>query len=213
MLQQPDPRLSWTDFPRTELRRDRTVLYRAARNGNGPWWFCACGKCRFDLKRPRGTCYTSTDALCGLLECVGQRRCLEFLPPLEPGYLKQWTIHELEIKTKLQLANLTHRKAAGYGITNELSSMPRYRVPKQFAKVFDESRGPRGGRRFHGIRYRTRFDPGPQARGVALFGDHGEQDWESKEIKVDDKIVAELQKIGIVVLPPPALADMEVDAA
>jgi hypothetical protein len=61
----------------------------------------------------------------------------------------------------LRLANLTNRRALGYGVTNELSSMARYRVPQQYAEVFDQTRGQRGGRRFHGIRYRTRFAPGP----------------------------------------------------
>jgi hypothetical protein len=91
--------------------------------------------------------------------------------------------------------------------------MARYRVPQQYAEVFDQTRGQRGGRRFHGIRYRTRFAPGPLARGVAFFDDNGERDWESKEIEVDDQIIAQLKKIGVAVADPPALGELDEEVA
>jgi hypothetical protein len=32
-----------------------------------------------------------------------------------------------------------------------------------------------------GIRYRTRFDVGPDSRGLALFGDAGERGWRAQD--------------------------------
>jgi hypothetical protein len=131
---------------------------------------------------------------------------------LEPEYLKQWTIHELKVKSTLRLANLTNRRAIGFGVTNELSDTTPYSVAQLYAEVFDEARSRRGSRRFHGIRYRTRFDPGPVARGVAFFDDHGERIWESKQIEVDDEIVAQLKKLRVAVVPP-LLSDLDEAAA
>jgi len=64
------------------------------------------------------------------------------------------------------IANLAHRRAAGYGVTNELSTMTPYRCPQQWATALLKA----GSR---GLRYRTRFDPGPGARGLAVFGPTG----------------------------------------
>ncbi|MGA6162707.1 hypothetical protein [Amycolatopsis magusensis] len=206
---EPDRSLNWADFPRAEIRSRKTVLYRAARNGRGAWWFCACGRCRFDLAAPRGTCYSSTDRLCGLLECIGMSWCTGPLPVLEISFLQQWTIHAHDVQFTLRLANLTHRGAMGFRITNELSCMPGYELPQQYARLFDDTRGRRGARRFHGVKYRCRFDPGSHAHGVALFGGSGEIDWPSEEMQVDGGVIDGLRKIGIKVEYPPPLAALD----
>ncbi len=68
------------------------------------------------------------------------------------------------------IANLAHRRAAGYGVTNELSTMTPYRCPQQWATALLEAG-------FWGLRYRSRFDPGPSARGLAVFGPTGLNPW------------------------------------
>jgi len=207
---EPDPKLSWPDFPQWYLRK-KAFLYRAVRNGRGPWWFCSCGNCRFDLSDPRGTCYTSIDPLCGLLECIGIDWCTkEDESVFEASFLQKWTIHVLRVERTIHLANLTHRRALEFKVTNELSNMSQYRVPKLFARTFDEAKGTRGLPTFNGIRYRTRFDTGPRPNGVALFGQHGEQPWPTMTIEVDDEIVSQLRLIGIQIEDPPSLAALEI---
>jgi hypothetical protein len=66
------------------------------------------------------------------------------------------------------IANLAHRRATGYGVTNELSTMTPYRYPQQWATALLEAG-------FRSLRYRTRFDPGPGARGLAVFAPHRPQ--------------------------------------
>jgi hypothetical protein len=138
--------------------------------------------------------------------------CLDDELPLEPAYFQRWTIHELDLTTTLQLANLAHRRAIAYKITNELSTMSNYEIPRKYAAHFDQIRDKHGRRRFDGIRYRTRFDTGSTARGVAFFDDHGERAWGSTQIEVDDNIINQLRKLGIVTMPP-KLVDLDRKAA
>jgi hypothetical protein len=65
----------------------------------------------------------------------------------------------------MHLADLASRKALGSGLTNELSTMMPYAIPRAWAQALDQS--------FAGILYRTRFDKGEIARGVAHFGPQG----------------------------------------
>ncbi|MGW5746458.1 hypothetical protein [Amycolatopsis sp. NPDC003861] len=207
---EPDAKLSWPSFPRAYVRKNH-FLYRAVRNGRGPWWFCSCGKCRFDLDQPRGTCYTSIEPLCGLLECIGIEWCTRTNDSVfEVSFLQQWIIHVLRVEGTIRLANLTDRRALKFKVTNELSSMSRYRIPKLYARTFDEAKGTRGRPAFHGIRYRTRFDTGGRSNGVALFGRHGEEPWPSETIPVDDEIISQLRLIGIQIEEPPSLAVLDV---
>ncbi|UKD58579.1 hypothetical protein L3Q65_18250 [Amycolatopsis sp. FU40] len=208
---EPGPHLPWQKFPRFYVRRN-SCLYRAVRNGRGPWWFCTCGKCRFDLSKPRGTCYLSSDPLCGLLECIGIEWCTrENEAVFEISFLQQWLIHVLHVETRIRLANLTHRRALQFRITNELSDMSQYRVPRLYARTFDETRGNRGATVFDGIRYRTRFDTGPRPNGVALFGGEGERPWSSTTKPVDDQIIGQLRLLGIHIEEPPPITALEVD--
>jgi len=52
------------------------------------------------------------------------------------------------------IANLAHRRATGYGVTNELSTMTPYRYPQQWATALLEAG-------FRSLRYRTRSIPAP----------------------------------------------------
>jgi hypothetical protein len=158
------PPKSLAGFPRTTLRRGLRI-FRAARHA--PWFFCSCGSCRFDLVDPNGTLYVGTDVLVGLLETIG--------PHLSGGvvsrqFLEQRRIFSRRLSADLPVANLTSRRAAGFGVTNELATMTPYDVPRAWAAALY-------GTGYAGIRYRTRFDVGTDPCGLALFGDAGERGW------------------------------------
>lgn len=137
-------------------------LWRAARLG--PWWYCCDLECRFDLRSPRGTCYLGTDELVGLLESLG--------PEVTNGVLASEHLDRLKLyawtpQEPLILADLTDRRAVGFGVTNELSTMTPYDVPQAWADALDQVGA------VEGIHYRARFDIGDTARAVAHFGAAG----------------------------------------
>lgn len=202
----PDPSLDWAKFPRSTLKPG-TLLYRAARRGRSPWWFCSRGDCRFDLTGDRGTCYTGTDAACGLLESIGAQWAAG--ATLTPAFLRMRTVHALQLEQSLPLANLSSRRAVGFRVTNELTTMTPYDIPRAFARVFDEVSNS-AGRLLRGIRFRTRFDTGAATRGVALFDDAGVQDLRSaSQTEVDDALLAAIRKLGVIVEDPPPLNRLE----
>lgn len=88
--------------------------------------------------------------------------------------------------------------------------MTPYIVPQMFADLFDDVVN--GRRRvFGGIRFRSRFDTGAAARGVALFGDEGLLATPSSTVRgVDDVLIRELSALGVVVADPPALAQLDI---
>src|SRR5262249_12571900 len=94
--------------------------------------------------------------------------------------------------------------------TNELSDMTPYTVPRRFAMVFDQTLGPRGGHRFDGIRWRTRFDTGSSSRGAAFFGDEGEHNWVCSIFEIAGDLKARLHaRLGTAVASPPLLEDLD----
>lgn len=207
--QAPDPDLDWSTFPASRLRAG-TVLWRSARRGRAPWWFCTCGDCRFDLAAPRGTCYAGTDELTGILESIGHEWAGG--SPLTLAFVRGRTLHAAPAADLLEgpLANLTSRRAIGFRITNELSNMTPYDVPRAFALLVD---GARTGRRrtFGGIGFRTRFDTGPATRGVALFGDAGLRTGVgATEQEITDELVDALLELGLSIDSPPLLSALTV---
>ncbi len=149
--QQPPP-TSLAGFP--TLVRPRRRLWRAGRSVHAnPWWFDGSGAGRFDpIGTGQASCYLGTDRLAGLLEVLG--------PEMSGGAvhvddLTARSVYPLDpAQLPTPIANLAHRRAAGYGVTNELSTMTPYRCPQQWATALLEAG-------FRGLRYRTRFDPAP----------------------------------------------------
>ena len=199
-VQRP-PEQSLQQFPSTRLTKG-TRIHRAARRE--PWFFCACGECRFDLPEPKGTLYAGTDPLVGVLECIG--------PELAGGtigsaFLAARTLWSYVVSSDLRLAHLTARRAAGFGVTNELTSMTPYEVPQAWAAAFEATNG------FDGIRSRARFDPGGAARAIALFGPSGTRTWRSRNDGPCDRteIIDRLRsECAITVADPPRLAQLDV---
>ncbi|MFG2489074.1 hypothetical protein ACGFSI_40820 [Streptomyces virginiae] len=137
--------------------------------------------------------------------CAGQRAAV-----LIPELVEERQVHSIIPPGAWHLANLKHRQAFGFQVSNELATMTPYDVPREYAELFDSTRNRLGRRRFHGIRFQCRFDMGIFPRGVALFGKEGERSWVSLAVReIDDELIAELAAIGIAVDDPPTLAEME----
>jgi hypothetical protein len=97
---------------------------------------------------------------------------------LYEDFVQKRKIHEHRIPAPLRVATLEADEVVKYRITNELTSMTPYDIPMQYAVVIDGA--VRSGRRcFDGIKFRSRFDPRPEPRALALFGEEGEKDWVS----------------------------------
>lgn len=180
-------------------------MYRAARHW--PWWFCTCGNCRFDLDPgddpPFGTLYAGTDEVTGMLETIGPELAGR---AVARRFLSERTVWALAYDRPLELADLVSPGAVGFGVTNELSTMVPYDVPQQWATAFHHD-----GR--DGVAYRTRFNTGPDATGLALFDDAGaHDDWVALAVCAGDAdpILDALAERNIAVERPPRLADLDV---
>jgi hypothetical protein len=191
----PEAGRSYRAFPARALLAGRR-LWRVARHS--PSWFCSAGDCRFDLRPPRGTCYLATDELTGLLEVLGPGVVGMVVPP---SLLAGRTLFGLDLAAPVRLANTTSRRAAG--VTNQLAAMTPYGVPRAWASTFRAAG-------FDGIAYRARFDPGPPARGVALFGRAGEAGWPVAECREIDRRLLDLleRDCGVRVSPTPRLSQL-----
>ncbi len=85
--------------------------------------------------------------------------------PLTPLTLKDRRAHALDLPQRVTLAHLTSRKAIGFRVTHELSDLTPYDVPcdvpRDFATLLDGVTD-RTGPTFDGLRFRSRFDTGPE---------------------------------------------------
>jgi hypothetical protein len=79
--------------------------------------------CRFDLASPRAACYLGTDELEGVLASIGAEIANGAVAQafLDKRRLYTWTPPD-----PLRSANLVSRRAVGFGVTNELSTMTLY---------------------------------------------------------------------------------------
>lgn len=195
----PDPDADLRRFPRRTLRTG-TVLHRVAKHA--PWWFCSDRRCRFDLDAPDGTCYLAHDETGALLELIG--------PELAGGvvseeFLAARRIHRLTSDADVVLADTASRRAAGFGVTNELSTMVDYAIPQAWA-------GALHAHHYGGIAYKLRFDPGVSAGGVALFGTRGQHDRPADVgTPIDEAVLERLRtECGVVVAPRPRLDQLVV---
>ncbi len=186
-------------------RGPRRKLWRAGKNEFAdPWWWCANGDCRFDLDMSgQGTLYLGVGQLAGLMEVLG--------PEITDGEVSEEDLRtrsvfglDPKLTGSRRIANLVDRRAAGFGVTNELSNMTPYAIPQQWASALY-----RAG--FRGIQYRTRFDPGPATSGLALFGPAGSNPprwgvsgrrsaWSLRTLL--------LEKFGVQTIPRPSIRDL-----
>ncbi len=184
-------------FPRRTLRGDRTV-YRIHRAAKMAWWFSSNGSGRFDpVDTGLGACYVAESALGAWVEVFRKRMLLAEDEVAERALLS------VELGRDLRLADLTSRRALGFGVTASLGADERYDDSQAFA-VDAAQAG------FDGIRYLVRHDPAQQLYGIALFAPAGAPDptdrgWPPHgDGAIPDDLVAEAGKrFGYRVLPVP----------
>ncbi len=184
-------------FPRRTLRGNRTV-YRIHRPAKRPWWFSSDGSGRFDpVGTGLGACYLAERALGAWVEVFRKRMLLA-----EDEVAKRAML-SVELGRDLRLADLTSRRALGFGLTASIGANEHYDGSQAFA-----SEAARAG--FDGVRYLVRHDPAQQLYGIALFGPPGAPDtgaprWPlCPDWPIPDDLVAEAAKrFGYRALPAP----------
>jgi hypothetical protein len=141
------------------------------------------------------------DELAGIIESIG--------PEIENGvvsaeYLDSRKLFNFKLSSALRVADLVSRRAVGKGVTNELSTMVPYDIPRAWARKFDESG-------IAGVRYRTRFDTGSVARGLAEFGPAGlGRRGSGRGRRIDEPLRRRLEEeCGVVIAPVPSLSELE----
>ncbi len=150
-----------------------------------------------------GTLYLGIGQLTGLIEVLG--------PEIAGGAVHEEDLRDRsvfgldpQLTARYRVANLVDRRAAGFGVKNELSDMTPYGTPQQWASALY-----RAG--FRGIKYRTRFDPGPRAGGLALFDRAGldPQNWPvSGRLSAWSLRARLLKDFGVRVIPTPSIKDL-----
>ncbi len=154
-------------FPRSNLD-PREVLWRVVSEGFNPWWFSSAMTGRFDLEAPDGTCYLAADELTAVLEVFGPDREEGTVTTEE---LRKRRLFRLQVPERHSLADLTSRRAAGFGMTHEIHSHARNDLTQAWARSLRDAGT-------EGLRYLARHDPSP-GECVALFGRSGEhKDWD-----------------------------------
>jgi hypothetical protein len=184
-------------FPRRTLRGDRTI-HRIHRSATGAWWFSSDGRGRFDpVGTGQGACYLAERPLGAWVE-VFRKRLL-----LTEAEITGRALFSVELGRELRLADLTSRRALGFGVTASLGANEEYDESHAFAV-----RAVKAG--FDGIRYLVRHDPAQKLYGLALFAEAGAPDatdpsWPAGDDDgLPDELIAEAgRRFGYRVLPPP----------
>lgn len=188
-------------FPRTELTTDRE-LWRLVLEGRGPWWFSGSGEGRFDLREPEGTCYLATDELSALLEAVGPDRQGG---AISTRFLEDRRLRRLRAPRSRSLADLTSRRASGFGLTLEIHTIVPYDLPRAWAASLRKAGA-------EGLLFFVRHDPAA-GHGVALFGRQGERtSWRrGRQLRIERSLVERLEKeCGISVVEVPRLEELRI---
>jgi RES domain len=180
----------------------------------GAWWYSsvdrsdeperrsesvgAQGGGRFDLDQPRGTCYTA-ESLAG---CVVEQLLRMPVKVVVAERLDELFHTVATVRRMPPTADLTSRRATGFGLNAEIHTTLNYEVPRRWARAFD-----RDG--FRGLRYRARGDVSQRLASVALFGSAGlhrraPSGMTSEVCPVDrDRVEAILADLGVTVRPIP----------
>jgi hypothetical protein len=181
-------------FPRRTLRGDRP-LHRIHGRDRAPWWFSGDGGARFDpVGTGLGACYLAEAPLGAWVE-VFRKPML-----LAEAEVDRRALLTVRLGRDLRLADLTSRRALGFGVTASLGANEEYDASQDFA-----ARAADAG--FDGIRYLVRHDPSQRLYGVALFapaGAAGDQWPAGADHDIPDELVAEAARaFGYRVLPTP----------
>ncbi|MBG6185306.1 hypothetical protein IWX65_003285 [Arthrobacter sp. CAN_A214] len=157
-----------TGFPAVEIE-DTLPLYRATIKGYGPWWFGFDLNQRFDIPKPKGTCYLATTVETAFREKA--RETLLHTGMVSPAFVDKMEFYELRLPATIQAADTTSEKAVTFGANRELATVaPPYEVPCAWAAAL-------AGEGYGGVAYTSRFTSGVQWNALALFGDAEEAKW------------------------------------
>ena len=130
----------------------------------GPWYFSSTdgpAPGRFDLARPRGTCYFASSAVGAWLEVFGGTGLVD-----AADVRRRALATAVRSGGDLHLVDLASRRAAAAGVSLDLSATDDYARPQQVARDADE----RGA---GGVRALLRRDPSGRSTNLALFGNAG----------------------------------------
>jgi hypothetical protein len=184
-------------FPRRTLRGDRTI-HRIHRSAKGAWWFSSDGSGRFDpIGSGKGACYLAERPLGAWIE-VFRTQLL-----LTKAEITERSLFSVELGRSLRLADLTSRRASGFGVTATLGANEDSDDSRAFAVAAVDAG-------FDGIRYLVRHDPAQRLYGLALFADAGapapaDPRWAAGlDGDLSGELIAEAgRRFGYRVLPPP----------
>ncbi|MCP9490079.1 MAG: RES family NAD+ phosphorylase [Solirubrobacteraceae bacterium MAG38_C4-C5] len=182
-------------FPRRTLRGDR-IIHRIHDADRSPWWFSADGSGRFDpVGTGMGACYLAERPLGAWVEVF---RKTMLLPEAE---VRHRSLLSVQLGRDVGLADLTSRRALGFGVTASLGADQDYEPSQTFA-VRALEKG------FAGVRYLIRHDPAQKLLGITLFGEAGAAESEAWPIGSEQprspELIAEAhRRFGYRVLPTP----------
>jgi RES domain-containing protein len=190
--------VSLDGFPARTLRAD-TTLYRIHRADTGAWWFSFDGGGRFDpVGTGAGACYLAEKGLGAWIEVFRKAMAIA------EDDVAARALSAVRLGRRLRLADLTSRRALGFGVTASLGADERYGPSQAFAVRALEAG-------FDGVRYLARHDPAQRLYGVALFGPAGapaadDALWRAgSEQPIPATLVAQAAKaFGYRVLPRPS---------
>jgi hypothetical protein len=129
-----------------------------------PWWYSSLprGNGRFDLPAPEGTCYLADD-----LDTALGEKLLRRPKKLVPAQRLRELFHAVVTATQApELADLTAKRAAGWGLNAEIHTSLDHARPRAWAATLRAAGAA-------GLRYAVRSDPALRGRAVALFGAAG----------------------------------------
>ena len=201
--QPPDESVDHAGFPHrtvtARLRWWRHHLLRPDAPDRGAWWF-ASGGGRFDLPEPDGTCYLASTPEAAVMELVGWSHARHGWVPAD--LLEGRVVSRLHLPGSVRAADLTDERARTWRVTNELTATAAYAVAQAWARVLR-----RDG--FGAVLATLRFSPG-EARGLAVFGTAGAPDppWLGDDAPVEVRELVD--RLGVRVVGPPRLGDVEV---
>jgi hypothetical protein len=183
-------------FPKRTLRGART-LHRIHRRERDAWWFSSNGDGRFDPSgSEEGACYLAEDPLGAWVEVF---RKTQLLAEADVAARALMTV---ALGRDLRVADLTSRRALGYGVTASLGAGEDYEASQRFAAAALAAG-------FDGIRYLVRHDPSHKLYGIALFGapgaaDPGDKRWPHQSGPIPAELIASAEhEFGYRVLPTP----------
>ena len=176
----------------------RAHTWRSQEIDGGCWFFSGLPPIdgpggRFDLVKPRGTCYWATSELGAARERLGR-----------PGdFIADDEIDGAVVSRSSfdpgGLADLTHTDAARRGVTAELSAATPYVVSQRWAVAFSDAG-------FDGVHYRARFST-DTSRVVALFGQAGSHE-RMPPVGSSRSVADVLVEAGYTVLARPRAAEL-----